>query len=754
MKDIVIAITAASYSGNKGAAAMLQSSIKQLYKKYGKRLKINLMSVYPDEDKDQIPFDFINIVSCTPQQLLFVAFPLAILYALFGWIKPIGKLLCKNKILRAYKNTDFVLDEAGISFVDSRGIVMNTYAFVCAAVPIMMGSRVIKYSQAMGPFKNPINKILAKIILPKLKLICARGEITLENLKGIKISDNVKLCADGAFTMEDDEKIAKMVEEDCAKDDFFTEKVAGLSISSVVNKKCTKMNIDYIGETVKFIDYLNEKGYNVFIIANAARINSTKPRNNDLMVGDEIYEKVADKSKVRWYHKEMDAEEIREYIARCEFVVASRFHAMIGSLQKKVPVLLVGWSHKYKEVLDMFELGQFAIDFSKLEINYLKEKFDDFEKNLGGIKASIEKNYDTVIASSKKNIEYATEIIDDFDQNRDDVIKAEKKKKKKKIVSVVKFIFLALVLYYLVRFFKRNISEIREEHIKINWFWFTMAILMYFVYKTTQAFLWHYITKLNKCSIKASTAVTTYLYSTLGRYIPGKVFTLAARFPAYDEQGVPMRKVTICFLLENLCTLFGAAFLFLISLIFFPRERLLTLIRYVVPNSISDSTAVLVFIAAIAVIVVVFFIMINPKILNFFFGIIEKITHKKDLIIEINYPDMIKVVICFILNWIICGIGFYMLVNSFNPINASEFLFVGGVYGLAVTVGFFAVFAPSGIGVREWVMIFAFTTLTGLMSNGMAGIISVVARLWASVAELLLIAMAAMVNKFVINKNK
>ena len=52
MRDITIAITAASYSGNKGAAAMLQSSIKQLHNIYGDRLNINLMSVYPKEDKN------------------------------------------------------------------------------------------------------------------------------------------------------------------------------------------------------------------------------------------------------------------------------------------------------------------------------------------------------------------------------------------------------------------------------------------------------------------------------------------------------------------------------------------------------------------------------------------------------------------------------------------------------------------------------------------------------------------------------
>ena len=67
MRDINIAITAASYSGNKGAAAMLQSSIKQLYKRYGSRLNIKLMSVYPGEDRRQVPHDFVKIVPCKPE---------------------------------------------------------------------------------------------------------------------------------------------------------------------------------------------------------------------------------------------------------------------------------------------------------------------------------------------------------------------------------------------------------------------------------------------------------------------------------------------------------------------------------------------------------------------------------------------------------------------------------------------------------------------------------------------------------------
>ncbi|SDI06331.1 polysaccharide pyruvyl transferase family protein [Desulfosporosinus hippei] len=411
MRDITIAITAASYSGNKGAYAMLQSSIKQLKNIYGERLHINLMSVYPGEDKKQAPFDFINIVSCKPEQLLFVAFPLAILYKLLGWIPFRNKLFKCNKIIKAYLKTDLVIDEAGISFVDSRGFVMNTYAFVCAAVPLLLGVPVVKYSQAMGSFHSRTNRLLAKWILPHLKLICARGEITKKNLAGIGIEDNVRLCADGVFSMPEDTFSIELVNGICAQDSFYNGKIVSLSLSSVVQDRCAKIVIDYVDVMIGFVDFLNEKDYNVLIIANAAREGKTKPRNNDLLVCDAVYEGVRQKDMVRWYPKEMTAEEIREFISHTDVLVGSRFHAMIGALEKRVPTLLIGWSHKYQEVLDMFELGQNAVDFSTLSVDTLKVKFEEFITNKDKTRQNIVKHLNEVKESSQKNILYISEVI-------------------------------------------------------------------------------------------------------------------------------------------------------------------------------------------------------------------------------------------------------------------------------------------------------------------------------------------------------
>ncbi len=417
MKPVTIAITAACFSGNKGAAAMLQSSIKQLKERYGERLDILLMSTYPSADRKLIAempekYDNIKVVNTKPEKLLFIAFPLAILYSFLRFVPFLGKLFRMNKIIKAYSQADIVIDEAGISFVDSRGFIMNTYAFVCAAVPMLCGVPVVKYSQALGTFKNGWNKFLAKWILPKIKLICARGKITQDNLAEIGITKNVKLCADGAFSMPDSEYWAEKVDELCKSDIFYGDNVVALSISSVVQGKCEKKGVDYKGCMIRFTDWLNSQGYNVLLIANAAREGSQKPRNNDLMICTEVYEAARNKDMVRWYPREMAPEEIRELLGRSRCLVASRFHAMIGALEKCTPVLLIGWSHKYKEVLDMFGLGEYAADFSSLELETLKTKFNEFMADNDIIRSKIKENLPDVLKSSRNNIRYIAEEID------------------------------------------------------------------------------------------------------------------------------------------------------------------------------------------------------------------------------------------------------------------------------------------------------------------------------------------------------
>ena len=304
-----------------------------------------------------------------------------------------------------------------------------------------------------------------------------------------------------------------------------------------------------------------------------------------------------------------------------------------------------------------------------------------------------------------------------------------KKSNKKKIKKILKYVFIVLVLIFLGRYFYRNREDYAKLDVKINWWVFSAAVVMHFIYKIMQASLWHYITILNDCSIKWFNAVVAYLYSILGKYIPGKVFMLLARIPAYEEEGKSIGKVSVSFLIENVCTLLGAAFLFLLSLIFIPADVLADFGKY------KWATLLLV---------VIFFVCINPKIINFFLGILQKITKKDNLKIPITYPQMIKVVVLFILNWIVLGIGFYMVAYSIHVIPISEMLYVAGVFGLSVIIGILAIFAPSGLGVREGILVLG---LSFIIPKEYAVIISIVSRLWMTVSELSVIGLGFVADK-------
>jgi polysaccharide pyruvyl transferase WcaK-like protein len=54
--------------------------------------------------------------------------------------------------------------------------------------------------------------------------------------------------------------------------------------------------------------------------------------------------------------------ELRRLVADARVLVTSRFHAMISGLATATPTIVLGWSHKYREVLDLFGATEYGLD--------------------------------------------------------------------------------------------------------------------------------------------------------------------------------------------------------------------------------------------------------------------------------------------------------------------------------------------------------------------------------------------------------
>jgi coenzyme F420-reducing hydrogenase beta subunit/polysaccharide pyruvyl transferase WcaK-like protein len=405
-----IAIFGTSISGNKGAAAMYESTVQTITEKYPEA-EFFLLTPYYGEDKGRKTFSNVTILKANPVYLALKIIPLALIYGVLKFFHLPTHLVTKySKEISALDDADVILDEGGVSFVDGRELYI-LFDIAILLPGFFMGKRTVKCAQALGTFRNPINWLTAKIFLPRVDLIVARGKKTLENLKKIKVEKNVVLGADYAFSLRISEKDRYGVNNYLESELFKDENLIGVCPSTVIEKYCEKNKKDYAQIMADFIDYVvKDKEYPVALIPHSIRLNTDKRKNNDLLICKSIYEKVKNKKKVVLIEEELNPRELRLLIGACRLFVGSRFHSMVSSLAMEVPTLVVGWSHKYKEVLDMFDLDEYAFSHKLLTNEKLVEEFEKLEKNQNEVKKKISKNLSKVIDMSDKHVDYISKI--------------------------------------------------------------------------------------------------------------------------------------------------------------------------------------------------------------------------------------------------------------------------------------------------------------------------------------------------------
>jgi polysaccharide pyruvyl transferase WcaK-like protein len=369
---------------------------------------INLFTYYPDYDRRKNRNPNVEIYSATPWNLALVLFPLACIYSILNRLRLPTSFLNRNEGISALLGSDLVIDMGGITFVDGRELYLP-FNVLCIMTPLLLNRKVMKYSQAMGPFNNRLNRFLAGRILPRLEVIAARGEVTEQNLRTLGL-DNVVLAADGVFSMRPHEH-ARV--KDYLRKDFTKKKVIGISPSSVIEAHHDYDGIDYSMIMARFIDHLiEERGFNVLIVPHSIRRYTLERKNNDLPVSRKIHDLVDDKRACILIADDLSAEELRVIITSCDLFVASRFHAMVSSLSEGVPTLVCGWSHKYEEVLRMFGLEGYAFDHEHLSVDEMISRFDDLLEDEAAVRARLKERLPEVVVSSRRNFSLIKNLLE------------------------------------------------------------------------------------------------------------------------------------------------------------------------------------------------------------------------------------------------------------------------------------------------------------------------------------------------------
>lgn len=286
----------------------------------------------------------------------------------------------------------------------------------------------------------------------------------------------------------------------------------------------------------------------------------------------------------------------------------------------------------------------------------------------------------------------------------------------KKVKSVFGWLIVAIVGYFFWRSLSRNWDKVQD--ISISFGPESVAVVVLFVLAVVMSgYLWGLVfRRVSGTSVALSDAVKTHIGAWILKYIPGQVGAFIYKLQWGKKHGVSKKVTTVAFAYEML-------FLTLASTVVIIPILLAT------TGDATGSSLLSVYLLILAALVVFTRQRLNLAIIAF----IKKVSGKKvgkGYLLRLS--EIIRFTGWFTLPRIINAAGFVLLAAMVFDISPSSYVPLGAAYILAGIIGIYAIFVPSGLGVREAVIV-AFASV--YMSTEEAIVLSLLARLYATIAD-------------------
>jgi uncharacterized membrane protein YbhN (UPF0104 family) len=276
---------------------------------------------------------------------------------------------------------------------------------------------------------------------------------------------------------------------------------------------------------------------------------------------------------------------------------------------------------------------------------------------------------------------------------------------KNKILKIAKWLWAVAVVVFVGVYFFQHLPEEIEYLNTIRIPNVIFSVLLLVLGKLA-------VVELARQSVKRGNWTPSYLQmfsivtiSQLGKYIPGGIWHFAARINSYKENSLSNKKTAKVMILENIWLVSGAiVFAFFMLTLQPPTNLIYSLTKFYI-----SPTFWLILRVALPLLWV-----IGLVILEKLFPVEGHSNPVKRILILLLVQTVI---------WAAMGSSFFLV---FQEIGLENYWLILGGYTLSWVAGYIVIFAPGGIGVREFVLVALFA---GLLPTGQIAIYSVVHRL-------------------------
>lgn len=227
-------------------------------------------------------------------------------------------------------------------------------------------------------------------------LILARETLTYDLLRKNGLN-NVKLCADAAFTMEKEELPLPQ--------GWKHGNTIGLNFSPLVANRNIESK-DSIRDLINHI--LNTTTFTIALTPHVMENG-----NNDYDFLSNYYEEFKHTGRVILLPDNLNAIQYKGYISRMRFFIGARTHATIAAYSQCIPTMVLGYSVKSKGIAkDIFGVEKLVLGIE--EISTSSKLISNFEEMVSE-EEEIRSKLQTVIPSIKKKsykaVEYLEELV-------------------------------------------------------------------------------------------------------------------------------------------------------------------------------------------------------------------------------------------------------------------------------------------------------------------------------------------------------
>lgn len=287
---------------------------------------------------------------------------------------------------------------------------------------------------------------------------------------------------------------------------------------------------------------------------------------------------------------------------------------------------------------------------------------------------------------------------------------------RKLLARIIPLAFYVLLITFLVLYLK-SVDFSKLTHLHLNWWYLILASLFSLISRYMGTFTW--LTILRSLGARdlhlQKQLIYVYAKAWMGRYIPGTAPWILGKIYFASKHGIAKQKLAISSLLEGGLEIVTLLVFALALLIFDKRLNVLG----------GGFKALMVGVAIVGIVVLI------PAVFNRLIQRAYKLLRHKDIESEhlATNQTILRGTSLYLVNSLINGTSLFFIAKGVDPSLAyHNITFAMGAASLAGAASMLAIFAPSGIGVREGIQLVLFSLI---MPKELALAVTIITRLWS-----------------------